>query len=306
MSIRLLLGSITLLAIAPTAVLPQAWVPAQRGLTVYTGYQYLDAEKHLFSVDIPPEAGGDGSNRLDLGQISAQTVLFGVDYGITSRLAASASVAYVASRYQGQVPDNLEIDDGTWNDGFQDASIGLRYMVLRAPIVLTPTIQAGFPTHSYETLGHAALGRDLNEIRLGVNMGWVGRSVLSGVYLHGGYSYAYVEKADGMRPNRSDVTLEAGYFLTQKLVLRANGTYAHTHEGLDWIDDLAHDEGPGDAHFDAHDRLAKTVATTVGGGLSYAFGGANVSLGVLTTLSGENTHDSTVAMFSVSRNLELR
>jgi len=285
----------------PSLASAQAWVPGTRQLWVSTGYQYLDAGNHLFSQDIPPEAGGDGSNGLNLGEITGQTLLLGLDYGITDRLAGTATLAYVGSKYVGDDPD-APMDDGTWNHGFQDFGFALRYMALRDPVVVTPAVEVGVPSHSYDPLGHSALGRGLNELRMGLNLGWVGRSFLSGLYLQGSYKYALVEEVDGIRPNRTDLGVDAGYFVTTNLVLRASGGYVNTHDGIDWLEDLG--EGHEEA-FHTHDQLAKTRAATVGGGLSYSFGPATVGLGVLATVWGENTHESTAFLVSVSRTFTL-
>jgi len=297
------LGAILLAsALAPERAAAQAWVPAPRTLSVYTGYQYQDAGDHLVSQDVGPA----GDNRIDWGDISGQTVLFGLDYGITERLAASAGAAYVASKYEGVDPDNLDVDNGSWNNGIQDLTFGLRYMAIRAPVVVTPTLQLSVPSHSYETLGHAALGRDLNELRMGLSLGWAGRSFLPGTYVHTAYSFAFVEAVEvepgeSLRANRSDLSMEAGYFVTPKFAVRASAGYLYTHDGIDWLDPALAEE----AHFHDHDRLAKAKLLTAGGGVSYAFGPGTVAVGVITGLSGENTHDSTSFLVSMGRTFDL-
>jgi len=285
------------LVLQPAITLAQAWVPAARQVSVNVTYEYLDLGDHLMSDDVPPELGGDGTRRWDLGTVTAQSAYLYVDAGITDRIAASAAIAYVASKYEGTDPES-EVDDGTWNRGFQDFVLGLRYMLLRTPIVVTPSIEGGIPSHSYETVGHAALGRDVKELRLGLNLGWTSRDWLPGFYVQGAYIYPIAEEIEGIRPNRSDTSIEAGYFVTENMVLWGTGAYTHVHEGLDWLTDY-------DDHYHDHDRLAKQVATTAGGGVSYSFGPSNVGVSVITTLSGENAHDGTVLAVSVGRTFSL-
>ena len=68
----------------------------------------------------------------------------------------------------------MAFDDGTW--------------------VLTPAVSYGFPTTAYATLGHSALGRHLNELRLGLIWGrFLSFSGARKAYLQGAYSYAFME-----------------------------------------------------------------------------------------------------------------
>jgi len=289
---------IAMLLLGSLPVDAQVWVPSSGQMSVDLTYQYTDIGDHLFSRPLAPELSGNGTDRQDRGQIVGHTGIVGMDLGVTDRLAASVSTAFMAARYDGDMPDGT-IDDGSWNGGVQDFSLGLRYMAVRAPVVITPSIGVTLPTHSYETLGHSAIGHGLNELQVGLNLGWIGRTSLNGLYLQGSYTFAYVEKTDeGVRTNRSSVSLGTGYFLTENLVLWATGVHVLTHDGIDWVD--AAEEGHAD-HLLAHDQLAKAKTTTAGGGLNYSIGPTSLGLGVLTTLSGENTHDATMFLFSVSR-----
>jgi hypothetical protein len=270
-------------------------------------YQYADIGDHLYSRPLPPELSGTGVDRQDRGTTTGQTMILSLDFGISDRFAAYVSIPFVASRYEGDLPDG-PIDDGTWNTGIQDLGFGVGYSALRLPIMVTPSLRVQIPSHSYETLGHAAIGRDIAEIQLGVGLGWVPRSFLSGTFVQGGYTFAFVEEVDGIRTNRSNVNLGAGYFVTREFVLWASGDYVYTHDGYDWVD-VAEDLGAGHEHaeegFQSHDRLAKKVALTAGGGISYSLGASWISLGVMTTLSGENTHDATILSFTIGRSLNL-
>lgn len=300
MRVKVSLTALAIVGLVPALALAQAWIPTEGQLSTFIGYQYMTIGDHLFSLDIPESDGGDGSNGFDLGDITSQTTVLGFDYGLTSRLAASATGTFVASKYEGNFPEDPELDNGDWNSGLQDIAFGLRYVAVRAPVVITPSVGYSTPSHSYETAGHTAIGRDLTEFRMGVNVGWVARSALEGIYLQGGYSYAVVEDISDFSMDRSDATAELGYFVTQNLIVAATGSRSYVHDGVDWAT----------ADFGAvghiHDQAAQARSTTVGGALSYSLGPTAVNFGFIKTIDGENTHDATSILFSISRGFTVR
>ena len=81
------------------------------------------------------------------------------DLGITNRIAASGSLGWISTKYDGNAPWNLDIDDGQWHSTFQDASAQVRGVLLAKPVRLVPYVHYQFPTSSYATIGHAAPGR---------------------------------------------------------------------------------------------------------------------------------------------------
>src|SRR5262245_54036958 len=95
------LAALCLYVTLPARVHAQAWVPAKGdGVASFT-YQNLQAGYHLNYL----------GQRVNPGQIRTHTAVMGFEYGITDKLALNADVAYVASRYKGDRPENT-IDDG--------------------------------------------------------------------------------------------------------------------------------------------------------------------------------------------------
>jgi hypothetical protein len=282
--------------LSPCLAHAQAWVPFAHNVRAYMSYGYQDVGDHLFSV---PDAG-DGDNGLDLGDIDSQTITFGLDYGVTQRLAAYGSINYVSSRYQGEMPES-HLDNGNWNSGFADFDLGLRYQALTYPIMITPSLAVTVPTHDYETLGHSALGSGLTVLHAGLDVGWLPVFVPR-TYVQLSYAHSFYEQFHDMKMNRGQGALLLGYFLSPSLSLNAFTNYLFTNGGVDWWTDLESDEEV-EMHWGGHDRYADASAWKVGGGVAYEFAPAfGVGLGVETVLWGENTNDATQISLSTSWN----
>ena len=67
----------------------------------------------------------------------------------------------------------------------------------------------------------AAVGTDLWELQMGVNAGKHLDPLLPKAYVQMRYSYAIVQKELGIRPNRSRIETQVGYFLTRRLSAQA-------------------------------------------------------------------------------------
>ena len=291
----------------------QAWKPPKGEAFFSINYQFLDAGDHLLSD--PVLLGVDlGSKTVDFGTAQSQVLVFDTDIGITDRLALNAAIAFVSSRYiEGGVhpfgPSNAEgpQDDGDWHSSFQDARIGARYVALNnGTWALTPMVSYGFPTTNYLTLGHAAFGRKLNELRLGLD--WGRMLSFSGVpkaYLQGNYSYAFMENVEDVSLDRSNFLVEFGYFLGDSLTLQVWTDYQNTHGGTDWADlDAHHHDFEG--VFLNHDRSAAADFWRLGAGVTVPVSkDVDVYGNVATTLWGINTHKAITVTFGISWGVHL-
>ena len=47
----------------------------------------------------------------------------------------------------------------------------MRYNLANGAFALTPSVSFGIPTHNYDYFGEAVVGRNLNELRIGVDAG---------------------------------------------------------------------------------------------------------------------------------------
>jgi hypothetical protein len=280
--------------LVPLVAAAQAWVPP-RGegfLTLTT--QSLDATNHLFSAEVL------GTRSLDIGKMQGRVLALDGDFGITDKLAVTTSLAYVSSRFVegGRIDEtnpqgahrDLPIDDGEWHSSLQDARVSLRYMHPKGPWVFTPSAAVVFPVRDYNTLGHASIGRGLNEAQLGLE---VGRLLYAAgrprAYAQGGYRHTFVEKVEETSLSRSDLFIEVGYLAHPRLTLRGFADHRISHGGVDWTEIL-----DGHADFHGHDQLAAAQWLRAGVGLSIPMArGIDFFASVAHTLEGENTHDGT-------------
>ncbi len=273
----------------PSVLFAQAWLPPAGEGYVLLLYQSSDVGDHLLSTSILEDVDY-GSRRFDFGDIDGRTAFVTADYGLSPRWALGGSLAHVESRYRGDEPDNLAVDDGAYHGGLQDVSLGVRYLALRGPTVVTPSATVVIPTRDYETFGHVAIGKGLNELRLGLNAGRAFGLRRRQAYVEGAYSYAIVEKVEDIGLNRSNARLAFGYLPTAKLSLRVFSTWTKTHGGIDWVDDV-HEEH----EFQIHDQAAAAQEYDAGVGAAYVLGPElDLSLSLARTLTGENTHELTV------------
>jgi hypothetical protein len=262
----------------PVAAPAQAWLPAKGEGSVSFTYSNMYVRNHVSSK---------GVKNPDAGQIRTHTFFTSVEYGITDRVAVSADLAYIASKFTNGVPHGPD-DTGSYHPTFQDAHIELRYNALNRRLVVTPFIGTTIPTHDYETRGHSAVGRGFHELEIGVNVGRQFESVLPDVYLHGRYSYTVQPRFEGLNLNRSNADWEVGWIATRSLSLRFIGTLQKTHGGLTTPLDREHLD---DHVEEFHDRLTRSNRVLLGGGAGFS---VNRSFGIhtyyLTTVYGRSTH----------------
>jgi hypothetical protein len=273
------IGCILLIASAQRHVTyAQAWLPLQGEGQVTITYENLYVRDH-FDYQ---------GKRFDAGPIRTNTIVTTFEYGLTNKLTLDSELTHVTSKYEGfvgPVPHGPP-DTGFYHPTFQDARIGIRYNILSKQLLVTPFIGAVIPTHHYETRGHTAVGRDLHELQIGVNVGRDLGDIIPRTYFQVRYSYAFVEDVRQFNLNRSNADWEFGYFATPQLSLRFTGAWQHTYGGLRY----PLDSGIPDFH-ELHDRAAKSGFVRVGGGLSFSLTRSldlHVDLG--NTAKGTNTH----------------
>jgi hypothetical protein len=290
----LLAGTLALVLLAPSLASAQAWVPPKgEGFFTLT-VQSLSADNHLLAS--PVLRGFDfGSKTVELGRVEGQVLVLDADFGITDKLAVSATLAHVTSRYTegGRSDDlphahqDLPIDDGNWHSSLQDARVALRYMQPKGAWVFTPSVAIVVPLRDYVTLGHAATGRGLNEMQLGIDVGRIlFKSRRPRAYLQGAYRYAFIEEVGDKRLERANLLLELGYLAHPRLTIRGFSDWRTSH----------HDSGASDFHL--HDQLSASEWLRAGVGLSTPLGnGFDFFASVAQTLEGERTMEATT--FSV-------
>lgn len=273
------IGCVLLIAGAPlTFTQAQAWLPLRGEGQVTTTYENIYVRDHYDYT----------GKRFDAGPIRTNTVITDLEYGITNKLTFDSEITHVTSKYEGfvgPVPHGPP-DTGFYHPTFQDARVGIRYNVLSRQLVVTPFIAIVIPTHHYETRGHTAVGRDVHELHVGVNVGRDLEDIIPHSYVEGRYSYAISEKVEQLNLNRSNADWEFGYFVGPKLSLRFTGAWQHSYGGIR----IPLDNGLPDYH-ELHDRAAKSGFVRFGGGLSVSLTRSiDLHADFGNTARGTNTH----------------
>ena len=259
----------------------QAFIPAAGDGTISVSYQSVVTRgQHGVSGTWFPNAPQFA--QLPQDSTTTHALVWYVEYGLSDRLAVHASLPYMQVRYEGAVPHTTgfkgqpsDLDDGTYHGSFQDFYFGVRFKARESPrFALTPFAEIIVPSHHYESLGQSAVGRDLRAVVVGAALGGFADQLLPGLYYQTRISYAAVQRAVDIRPNRSAVDSAVGYFITPRLGIQFIQTFQLTHDGIDWVgapDFLAlHDGRPMNVEYGRnHDRLVRANALNLGAGVSF-------------------------------------
>lgn len=255
----------------------QAWLLPKGEATLGLGWSYDFAGHHLDylgHIDSP-------------GDMLFHIVTSNVGYGITDRLAVSLNLPFVISKYRGPAPHPArtgapEYDTGAWNGTSQDFRADVRFRATTGALAVTPMLAVVIPSRAYEYLAHSAPGLRLTEAQLGVSVGRILDPVLPRAFAQARYVFAMPEKVIGISHNRSEASLDLGYFITDALTVRGFGAYAKTYGGWRALIDIPPRSSP---NWQYHDQLRRTQTFRVGGGLSYALtGSVDVGVNAFSTL----------------------
>jgi hypothetical protein len=266
-----------LIGFAPR-VSAQPYIPAAGEGTVSLAYHniFTHGQHDNFGTQLA-DSGGPREGTDSHG------LLWYVEYGLSDRIAVHASLPFIQTRYQGCCahtiglqgqPSNL--DDGTYHGSPQDFYFGSRFKLLEsARFAVTPFVEVIIPSHHYESLGQAAVGRDLRALVAGAAIGGFADNLLPGLHFQARLSYAFLQKAVDIRPNRTAIDSAVGYFVTPRLAIEFVQTFQYTFDGVDWIRPPGnlglHDGRPMNRDYGLnHDRLARSNALALGGGASFA------------------------------------
>jgi hypothetical protein len=271
-----LLGALVL-AIGSASAHAQAWVPPAGIGVVSVVYQTINNTNHRLT---------DGSLFDGYDSVS-RGVLFSIDYAFTDRFSLSVGLPYLGSKYTGPEPSffGLAIDDCLcWNHGWQDAGVTARYNLANGAFALTPSLSLGVPTHDYDYFGEAVLGRNLNELRIGVDVGRRLDAISDRLSVAARYTYAFVEKVLDLPNNRSNMGVEAAVLATRKLSARAGLAWQRSHGGLRSTEVVT------DEQYSQYDRLIKDNNFHITGGASYSLRKVDVFASYVYYMAGTDTH----------------
>src|SRR5262245_55324331 len=268
-SIGMALPAILALGSVPAAA--QAFLPAQGEGTVAVVFQDFSMKYHF----LPTTA-------YDRGHIRTDSLIVDMTYGLTDKVAVTVGIPWIAARYRGVNPHPLvdtsgpvpilyganPIDDGSYHSAFQDFRFDVRYNVTKTWLVLTPYVGSSVPSHAYTYFAHAAPGRNLKELQVGVLAAKLLDSLVPGLFVQGRYSYGFTERVLDISHNRSNLDLEIGYFLTPRVRLLALSTAQLTHGGIDLTTNSRVDLGP--VLFSRHDQIDRVNFLNAGAGTAYS------------------------------------
>ena len=271
------------LALMPVLALAQSWLPEQGSASFSMAYSGTLNKKHYDSE------GTEG----DFGHTRSEIWTIGGSYSPTDKVMLEASIPYVNARYKGDFPHPPalagDIDDGTWHGYLTDLLVTAHYQVSQGPIAFAPYVGLVVPLQDYPTLGHSAPGRGLNETWLGFYTAtslnqWIPRTY---VELRG--NYAWVEKLVDISHDRTNATLEVGYYFNPAVSARLFWARQWTHGGIDLP--YTPDKPNFATIFPHHDQLADDEFINVGGGFSWMMNERIELFGLYTeSIAGWNSH----------------
>jgi hypothetical protein len=288
-SLKLPLLLLALFLSAPRCIHAQAWVNPKDEGTVSMLYQYGFDRYHAMSL----------GEAVDRGHTTLQALMLDVDYSLTDKLAVRLALPFIEGRYGGSQPHLLvrgqpdtevELDNGLYHGGLQDFRFDVRYNLSEKHLMITPFVQAIIPSHDYATLGHAAIGTDQREYRIGVNLGRQLNPWLPKVYVQGRYAFGMVQEVANVAPKRSYGEFQLGYILSRHLSLQASTVWTHSHNGIDFIIGLFPNNLTDEQYLN-HDRISRLNLLDVGGSASYSVTPkTNLFFGWGRSIEGTNTH----------------
>ena len=289
-----------LLTVPPRANAQSAWLPFDGEGSVSLNFQSHDYQGHYVADGTKFEGGFPSRSFIGFFQF---------EFAITDRLAVTASLPYVASKFTGsqdepllvlinskyeeirrtnpELAAHLSTDDGSYNATFQDFVFTLRYNLMERGLTVTPVIGATVPSHHYETIGEAAPGRHRLELLTGVNAGRLLDPWAPDAYVHARYAYSFVQPFHGVGLDRSGAEFEAGYAVAPTVSIRAVVSWMKTHGGIGFFE--AYD-APDPLLFLEHDRLLASRHWRLGGATTVTLTDAlDLDAGLQTYLAGGET-----------------
>ena len=231
----------------------------------------------------------------DYWTTDSQVALLSGDYALSERWTFFAALPYVQKRFNPDLshftrgdphnpndpwwidfvpPDKRFIDDGNYHGGFQDFSFGVSYLATDGPLIVVPYIGYGFPADDYPFYAKAAIGANLWNIPVGVDVTYV--PYFSDWYLNGNLAYVFSEEPLDVNVDFWLGYLEAGYWFSPRFSTNAFLSAKYLRDGyvLPWsfTDDPTYSNYPGD--FDTiywwqHDRLLRHRFVNAGIGFDY-------------------------------------
>ena len=290
----------------------QAWVlPARTGAVTFV-FQEID---HVGRMQ------NDGTRR-EVAKAVNFAFDLELDYAFTDRFSLSTTLPYILSRFTDQprpgpcntigadvicIPVAAVDACRCWQSAFADVGLTARYNLINhnQMFMVTPSISIGVPSHDYEYVGEAVVGRQLNELRVAVDAGQRLDELLRGLSVQAGYRYSIVERSLDIPNNRSNGLAQAAYAFPNGFSARGVFSWQRTHGGVR-VPEFINPNNPlyPELRTEFH-RLLRDNYLHVGAGAAYAWGSWDISGSFLITAKGSNSHDIRVFSVTVGRSFEV-
>ena len=296
-SIRVFVAAVGFCAAAPAVSFAQAWVPPGGVGAISFSFQGTANTGHR-------DAAGAMIRGFDS---SSRTFSIDFDYAFTDRLSMTVAIPYVGAKYTGPEPAffPVAIDECfCWNHGWQDINLVARYNLVGGAFSLTPSVAVGTPSHSYEDIGEAAIGRNLKEVRFTMDAGRQLDFITPRLAVSARYGYAIVQKVEDsagnvVGNNRSNGSIEGSFMINRRLSARAAWAWQVSHGGIrstEFNDD----------NFLLFDRTLRDNYQHVGTGVSYSFPRVDVFFAYIAYIAGTDTHAGRAFTIGMSLPFQLR
>ncbi len=253
----------------------QAFLPPAGEGDVATTYQAAFTRGQL----------NNGGARISPDSTDAHSLTWDAEFGLSDRLAVNFSLPFITAKFAGGPSPHLvgihgqpsNLDNGTYHGSFQDFQFGARFNVVRSrTFALTPFAEVSIPSHHYESLGQAVVGRDLRALIVGAAVGGFVDAILTGLYVQTELSHAVVQQVLGIRASPSRVNSEVGYYVTPRFAVRFLENFQITDDGIDFVGPYPptfaiHSGGSITRDYRLnHDRLLRSNFLNLGAGVSFA------------------------------------
>jgi hypothetical protein len=268
-----------LACLAPVVAPAQAWLPDKGVFNTSLIYNNVLNQIHWTST-------GD---QVDVGHTRSETIAFLANYGVTDRVMVSGSLPYVNTKFWGPPSHGgapgFDVDNGEEHGSFTDLRLGIHFQALERPFALAPFVAYVTPITDYYYRGHAAQGRNVDELLVGFGAGKSLDPWLRRTYVQMRYSYGFVEKVLGRVHDRENLNLEIGTFINPRWNVSAYGALQWTHGGVDIP------IPPSSPYFLNHDSLAEDEFINAGIGTGFALTPQLTAFAIyMEGLQGRNGH----------------
>lgn len=232
----------------------------------------------------------DSNTKVPNGAIRSQGVALDLDYNFADDWSVHVGIPFLSNRYGGldphcptnkppqcagapvlnpQHPESQFLDDGNTHGTWQDWTLGTSYHTHIGDYLITPSITAYIPSHNYTFFANAAVAQDIWQLEFAATLAH--QFAFSNVYYSLGYGYVLTEHTLGTSVDHHRWDLELGYFVNEKLSLRAftTGRVGHGYTAAHLIPLT---DGQTNDFWYHHDQISEHNYAGLGLGLDYQLG----------------------------------